>query len=296
MASSQESSSYLALITRILDHGEHRNGRNGGTVSLFGERLEFDLKVGFPLMTTKRVFWRGIVEELLWFMRGSTDANELSDKGVHIWDGNTSRAFLDSVGLRNLPEGSIGPGYGFQWRNFGGAYPSMEGGVDQLRYIIEELTNNPTSRRAVLSAWNPMQLKEMALPPCHITYIFHLSERDGLSCQMQMRSCDVCAGLPFNIASTALLTTLIAKVLHVQLGRVVVVTGDTHIYAEHVKAAKMQVARAPYAFPELVMKKEAPDVKAPIEEKIKWLEGLAFEDLELLNYTCHPALKYPMIA
>jgi thymidylate synthase len=287
--------SYLALMTRVLEQGERREGRNGATRSLFGERLEFDLKAGFPLLTTKRVFWRGVVEELLWFLRGSTDAKELSAKGIHIWDGNTSREFLDSVGLIDVPEGSIGQGYGFQWRCFGGSFPERAGGFDQIRYLLEELGARPASRRAVLSAWNPLQMHRMALPPCHFTYVFYCSERDGLSCQMQMRSCDVGAGLPFNIASTALLTTLLATLLHVPAHRVVIVTGDTHLYEVHLESALEQTKRTPFSCPALTIRKEPPPREAAVEEKLAWLEGLSFEDFCLEGYVCHPPLKYAMV-
>lgn len=286
---------YLQLMKRILEEGEDRVGRNGGTRSLFGQRLEFDLKKGFPLLTTKRVFWRGVVEELLWFLRGSTDANELSAKGIHIWDGNTSREFLDSVGLHDLPEGSIGQGYGFQWRCFGGNFPDRTEGVDQLHYVVEELTKNPTGRRALLSAWNPKQLHRMALPPCHFTYLFYLSEKHGLSCQMQMRSCDVGAGLPFNIASTALFTTLLAALLHVPAHRIIIVTGDTHLYEAHLESAHQQIQRTPHPLPMLSVTKQAPPKDASTAEKIAWLESLTYDDFCLDNYVCHPPLKYAMI-
>lgn len=286
---------YLQLMRRILHEGEDRHGRNGGTRSVFGERLEFNLKDGFPLLTTKRVFWRGVVEELLWFLRGSTDATELASKGIHIWDGNTSRAFLDSVGLHDLPEGSIGQGYGFQWRCFGGTWPDRGDGVDQVRYVLEQLTSDPMGRRALLSAWNPKQLHRMALPPCHFTYLFYLSERDGLSCQMQMRSCDVGAGLPFNIASTALFTTLLATLLHVPAHKIVIVTGDTHLYNEHLESAQVQVERVPMQPPTLRVKKPAPVKDSSIDDKLAWLESLTFEDFDLDNYEYHPPLKYAMI-
>jgi thymidylate synthase len=286
---------YLDLMRRVLEEGEDRLGRNGGTRSLFGQRLEFDLTKGFPLLTTKRVFWRGVVEELLWFLRGSTDATELTKKGVRIWDGNTSREFLDSIGLADLPEGSIGQGYGFQWRCFGGTFPDKQDGVDQIRYLLEQLTTNPLGRRAVLSAWNPQQMHRMALPPCHFTYIFYLSERDGLSCQMQMRSCDVGAGLPFNIASTALFTTLLATLLHVPAHRIVIVTGDTHLYHVHLESAKQQIERTPLAFPSLTVMREAPPKNSSIDDKIQWLESLTFQDFEVKGYAHHLPLKYEMV-
>lgn len=285
---------YLSLMRNILANGEVRKGRNGTTKSIFGNRLEFDLSKGFPLLTTKRVFWRGVVEELCWFLRGSTNANELKEKGVHIWDGNTSRAFLDSVGLHDEPEGHIGAGYGYQWRAFGGDYPTRENGVDQLRYVLTELSENPHGRRAVLSAWNPKQLDRMALPPCHMVYQFFVGEK-GLSCMMMMRSCDVGAGLPFNIASTSLLTHLIAHVLHLATDKVVVVMGDTHIYEEHFESAAQQIERAPYAPPSFQVCKAPPAKDAPVEEKLAWLETLTAEDVKIDGYQCHPPLKYAMV-
>lgn len=285
---------YLQLMRNILEHGEERRGRNGVTKSIFGNRLEFDFRKGFPLLTTKRVFWRGVVEELFWFLRGSTNANELKDKGVHIWDGNSTREFLDSVGLMDVPEGHIGAAYGYQWRYSGADFPSTANGVDQVRYLLEELTNNPHGRRAVLNAWNPKQLHLMALPPCHMSYQFFIGN-EGLSCMMMMRSCDVGAGLPFNIASTALFTYLMAHVLHVAPHRIIVVMGDTHIYEEHFESAAIQIERSPYVMPTVYIKKEAPPKDSPVQEKLQWLEGLTFEDVEVRDYQCHPALKYTMV-
>lgn len=285
---------YLDLLNHILNHGEERHGRNGLTLSTFGERLVFDLKQGFPLLTTKRVFWRGIVEELLWFLRGSTDATELQEKGVHIWDGNTTREFLDNVGLHAVPEGQIGAGYGFQWRAFGGDYPLRRGGVDQIRYILSELKTNPHGRRAVLVAWNPKQLQMAALPPCHFAYQFYIG-KNGLSCQMQMRSCDVCAGLPFNIASTSLLTHLLAHLLGLEADRVCIVMGDTHVYEEHFQNAREQLARSPLTPPTLRILRPAPH-DATVDDMVMWLETLTSADVEIHGYNHHPPLKYAMVA
>jgi thymidylate synthase len=284
---------YLDLLGRLVADGERRDGRNGATRSLFGERLSFDLKKGFPLFTTKRVFWRGVVEELLWFVRGSTDATELSAKGVKIWDGNTSRGFLDSVGLRDEPEGSIGAGYGFQWRSFGGAYPERDGGVDQLRYVVRELVDNPHGRRAILSAWNPKQLDMAALPPCHFAYQFYRGEK-GLSCQLHMRSSDVCAGLPFNVASSALLTHLIARAIGESVDRLIVTIGDAHVYEPHVETALVQISREPFEPPSLSIRRRPP--VGGVDAIVGWLETLCAEDVSVETYVYHPALKYDMIA
>lgn len=295
MTTAHEEYQYLELISKILIEGEKRTGRNGTTASTFGERLVFNIgENGFPLLTTKRVFWRGIVEELLWFLRGSTNVADLQYKNVHIWDGNSTREFLDSVGLPDVPENNIGAGYGYQWRCFGGDYPSRENGVDQLDFILRELEYNPTGRRAVLNLWNPKQLTKAALPPCHFTYVFYRGDR-GLSCQMQMRSCDVCAGLPFNIGSTALFTSILAHVLQIPVDKIIIVTGDTHVYESHVENAMEQIKRDPYKFPKLKITKEAPGQNATIDEKIHWIESLEFTDFTLEDYVYHPPISYPMV-
>lgn len=286
---------YLDLVQDILDNGEWRDGRNGRTLSVFSRRLEFDVQTnGFPLLTTKRVFWRGIVEELLWFLRGSTNTTELADKGIHIWDGNSSREFLDSVGLHDVATGYIGAGYGHQWRNFGGELDGSNDGVDQLYNVLYELANNPHGRRAVLSAWNPQQLNKAALPPCHMMYQFYMGHK-GLSCQMTQRSADVAAGLPFNIASTSLFTSILAHILRVPVDRVIIDVGDTHIYEQHIDNIKKQCMRDIKAFPRVSIAKDPPPSTAKTDDKIKWIEELAFEDFILADYDPHPALKFEMI-
>jgi thymidylate synthase len=291
-----EEHGYINLLSTIIEHGEERDSRNGKTYSLFGEKLEFNIANGsYPLLTTKKMFWRGIVEELLWFLRGSTDANELKEKNVHIWDGNTTREFLDSRGLYHYEEGECGPIYGYQWRSFGGNYPRKEGGVDQVRFVLNELFTNPHGRRAVLSAWNPKQMDMMCLPPCHVLYNFYVG-KNGLSCQMYQRSCDTCAGLPFNIASTALLTHIFAKVLHMEADKIVIVIGDTHVYEEHINGAKEQITRTPLQPPTIVIAKDPPPKDATVDEKLQWIESLTFEDFQLVGYESHGLIKYPMIA
>lgn len=287
---------YLALLRKILDNGDTRTGRNGKTKSVFGERLEFDVaNCGFPLLTTKRMFWKGIVEELLWFIRGSTDANELNERGVFIWKGNSTRDFLDSRGLTEYAEGECGPIYGYQWRCFDGDFPAREGGVDQLKYVLKELTENPYGRRAIMTGWNPKQLDQMCLPPCHVLYNFYVSAERGLSCQMYQRSCDTCAGLPFNIASTALLTSIIAAVLHIPVDKIIIVIGDTHIYEQHFDNAREQAQRTPFTFPRLRINKECPPTSATVEEKLAWIESMCFDDFELENYMSHRLIKYEMV-
>ncbi|KAJ1897086.1 Thymidylate synthase, partial [Coemansia sp. IMI 209127] len=244
-AANAEEKQYLDLIREILEKGERRGDRTGtGTVALFAPpQLRFSLADDvFPLLTTKRVFWRGVVEELLWFVGGRTDANVLRDKGVHIWDGNGSREFLDARGLTHRREGDLGPVYGFQWRHFGAQYTDADTdysgqGVDQLAAVIQTIRENPTDRRIILSAWNPADMAAMALPPCHMFAQFFVSnagtDEATLSCQMYQRSCDVGLGVPFNIASYALLTRMIAKVTGLKPGHFVHCMGDTHIYANH---------------------------------------------------------------
>lgn len=290
----RQEAGYLHLLQKILDEGEEKTGRNGGTLSLFGEQLRFDLKEGFPLLTTKNMFWRGIVEELLWFLRGDTDATTLIKKNVNIWTDNSTREFLDKRGL-DYKEGQCGPIYGFQWRCFDGDYPNICNGVDQLRYVIQELCTCPASRRAVLTAWNPKQLDAMCLPPCHVMYHFSLSSSKGLSCHMCQRSCDSCAGLPFNIASTALLTHIIAQVLEVPVNEVIISIGDAHVYCEHVEGAREQIQRTPYPFPKIHIRTQAPGKLASVDDNLKWIESLEFDDFVLTDRVAHGPIKYKMI-
>jgi dihydrofolate reductase / thymidylate synthase len=246
---------YLDLVGDIISAGAVRGDRTGtGTVSLFGKSMRFNLRGGvFPLLTTKRVFWRGVAEELLWFVSGSTDATALAAKGIGIWDGNGSRAFLDSVGLGHREEGDLGPVYGFQWRHWGAAYKTKRddykgAGIDQLAECIRLIKTDPTSRRIVMSAWDPASLPAMALPPCHMFCQFYVAGGE-LSCQMYQRSGDVGLGVPFNIASYALLTRLVAQVCGLVPGDLVHVLGDAHVYANHVEPLREQLLNSPRPFP-----------------------------------------------
>jgi len=276
---------YLILLKFILNYGIKKETRNGFTYSYFGSLLRFDVNNGntFPLLTTKKVFFRGIVEELLWFLRGSTNSKELENKGINIWKGNSSREYLDSIGFHNYPEGELGPIYGYQWRSFNGE-------IDQLRYLLEELELN-NSRRALISAWNPVQLKQQALPPCHILYNFYKNDDQNLSCMMYMRSADLFLGVPFNIASTTLLTMIIAKVMNMKVKEICITICDIHIYEEHVEQVKIQLENEIYKSPEVIIKKEIDNKKLTIDEKIKWIEELKFEDFELKNYKSNPSIK-----
>ncbi|AHA54694.1 thymidylate synthase [Emiliania huxleyi virus 86] len=281
---------YLQLISKVLEHGEYRSDRTGtGTVSLFGETMRFNLSTHFPLLTTKRTYWKGIVEELLWFIRGSTNANELAAKNVKIWDGNGSRDFLDSVGLVDNEEGDLGPVYGFQWRHFGADYKTMHDsydsqGTDQLQNVIDQIKNNPTSRRIIMSAWNPNALEKMALPPCHLMCQFYV--HDGmLSCQMYQRSADIGLGVPFNIASYALLTCLIAHFTNLKPGEFIHVIGDAHVYTNHIDALKTQLKRKPYDFPTI-----------HINNMPKTIFDVTSDDIILNDYKCHPKIHMDMSA
>lgn len=279
-----EEAAYLDLCKKIIEEGELREDRTGtGTYSLFAPpQIRFSLKDNvFPLLTTKRTFYRGVVEELLWFVAGNTNAKDLSEKDVHIWDGNGSREFLDKRGLTENREGDLGPVYGFQWRHFGAAYEGCDAnytgkGVDQLQQIIDQIKSNPFDRRILLSAWNPAAVDKMALPPCHILCQFYVSMRDGvkrLSCQMYQRSCDMGLGVPFNIASYSLLTIMIAHVCGIEPGEFIHVMGDAHVYSNHVEALKQQIARTPGEFPKLVIKR-----------KVDSIDDFKYEDFDLQGY------------
>ena len=277
---------YLNLLNFILNNGTKKETRNGFTYSHFGSLLRFNVNDGqsFPLLTTKKVFIRGIIEELLWFLRGSTNSKELEEKGINIWKGNSSREYLDSIGLFSYPEGELGPIYGFQWRKFNGK-------IDQIRYVLEELELK-NSRRALLSAWNPVQLKQQALPPCHILYNFYKNDDENLSCMMYMRSADLFLGVPFNIASTAILCMIIAKVMGMRSKDICISICDNHIYEEHLEQVKQQLNNEIYESPQMIIKKDFDKSKyISIDEKIKWIEELKFEDFELSNYKSHSTIK-----
>ncbi|XP_049861300.1 thymidylate synthase [Schistocerca gregaria] len=280
---------YLKHIERIISHGNKKSDRTGvGTLSLFGAQMRYSLREGvFPLFTTKRVFWRAVVEELLWFIRGSTNAKELQAKGINIWNGNSSREFLDSLGFHDREEGDLGPVYGFQWRHFGAGYKgphaNYEGkGVDQLQQVINMLRSNPDDRRIIMSAWNPPDLGLMALPPCHCLVQFYVANGE-LSCQLYQRSADMGLGVPFNVASYALLTCMLAAVTNLKPGEFIHTTGDTHVYLNHIEALKVQIKREPRPFPKLVIKRQVADI-----------EEFKLEDFELQNYNPHPKIEMEM--
>ncbi len=282
---------------------EIRMDRTGtGTVSVFGRQFRFDLSNnGVPLLTTKKLHWRKVVEELLWFARGETDAKELQKRGVHIWDGNSSRAFLDSVGLRDNVDGDIGPGYGFQWRHYGaeynngpksGDFAKYDGqGIDQLAHVEHLLKTDPFSRRIVMTAWNPAAMSRMALPPCHAMVQFYVEQSDGerrLSCHMYQRSVDTFLGFPWNIASYAVLTHLLAMRAGMSASELIISTGDTHLYSDHVDAARKQLNCAPLPIPRI-------EIDPSVAFK-NWEDIQVDTDISVIGYYSHPVISAKMSA
>lgn len=285
---------YLGLIRNILSKGSTEHGRNGSTKSLFGYSMRFSLADGqWPLLTTKRVAWKTCAHELLWFIRGSTNNQELIDKGVHIWDANASRTFLDSRGLHNNAVNDLGPVYGHQWRHFNAPYHDCHTdytgqGVDQLQQIIDALKTpeGRTSRRLVMSAWNPCHLDQMALPPCHVLVQFHVRDHRYLSCALYQRSGDVGLGVPFNIASYSLLTHIVAKHCGLETEDFVYFLGNAHIYEGHVAALEQQILREPYPFPRI-----------NIDRAHDRIEDYQVSDIVFdTPYRYHETLKMDMVA
>ncbi|XP_059460744.1 putative bifunctional dihydrofolate reductase-thymidylate synthase [Corylus avellana] len=279
---------YLKLVQEIISSGTQKDDRTGtGTLSKFGCQMRFNLRRSFPLLTTKRVFWRGVVEELLWFISGSTNAKVLQEKDIHIWDGNASRDYLDSIGLSDRKEGDLGPIYGFQWRHFGARYTNMHAdytgqGFDQLSDVIDKIKNRPDDRRIILSAWNPSDLKLMALPPCHMFAQFYVANGE-LSCQMYQRSADMGLGVPFNIASYALLTCMIAHVCGLTPGDFIHVIGDAHVYNTHIKPLQEQLQKLPKPFPILKINPDKKDI-----------DSFVAADFKLIGYDPHQKIEMKM--
>jgi thymidylate synthase len=288
-----EEHQYLNLIDNILKNGTWEEGRNGKTKSIFGSMMRFSLKDGkIPILTTKKTAWKTCLKELLWFIRGETDNKLLQTQNVHIWDGNTTREFLDSRGLHHYREGLIGPGYGFQWRHFNAEYDQetggpVEKGVDQLQQIIDALKDpaQRTSRRLVMSAWNPCQLNEMALPPCHLLCQFNVHDGNKLSCSMFQRSNDEACGTTINIASYSFLTHLLAKHCGLEAYEFVYFKGNCHIYEEHIDGLKLQITREPFPFPTVSIKE--------LRENIS---DYTVDDFVLENYQHHEPIKFQMVA
>lgn len=286
-----EEDQYLDMIRDILREGSLEEGRNGYTKSLFGGAMRFSLKNNtIPLLTTKKVAWKTCFRELMWFIRGQTDNKVLQEQKVKIWNVNASREFLDSRGLTHLKENDLGPVYGHQWRHFNAKYTTCHEdytnkGVDQLGNIIKMLKDpsTRTSRRMVMSAWNPCQLDEMALPPCHVLTQFHVTNGKELSCSLYQRSCDIGLGVPFNIASYSFLTHLIAKHCDLVPKDFVYFMGNVHIYDDHFERLKDQALRTPYTFPTL-----------KVLNKHNTIEEYSLDDIQLENYKYHPPIQMKM--
>jgi len=293
LAGKHEEYQYLDLINDILEEGTMEEGRNGLTKSIFGAAMHFSLENGtVPLLTTKRVAWKTCLKELFWFIRGDTNNENLQKEGVAIWNDNASRNFLDSRGLTHLRENDLGPVYGHQWRHFNAPYTTCDEnyngkGVDQLAQIIKCLKDplQRTSRRMVMSAWNPCQLDEMALPPCHILAQFNVTGGNKLSCCMFQRSGDVGLGVPFNIASYSFLTHLLAKHCDLEPFEFIYYLGNAHIYNDHIESLIEQAKRKPHEFPTMT-----------INIKRENINHYVFDDFELRNYKHHDIVKMKMVA
>jgi thymidylate synthase len=318
---SHEEYQYLNLIENILENGHWEEGRNGKTKSIFGSSMRFSLKDGkIPILTTKKTAWKTCLKELLWFIRGQTDNKILKEQGVHIWDANASREFLDSRGLTDYKVDELGPIYGFQWRAFNKPYFSnsrekfihnawewqkgacgpmdlelerdyndllSSRGIDQLQQIIDALKDpsQRTSRRLIMTAWNPCQLDQMALPPCHILCQFNVHDGNKLSCSMYQRSVDTILGQPFNITSYSFLTHLIAKHCGLEAYEFVYFMGNCHLYENAIDAAKLQITREPFEFPTVTIKESRDDIN-----------DYQVSDFEIHNYQSHEAIKVAMVA
>ncbi len=256
---------YLSLMQQILERGVQKDDRTGtGTLSLFGEQMRFDLSQGFPLVTTKKLHTRSIFYELLWFLKGETNIQYLVDNNVHIWD-----AWADE-------KGELGPIYGSQWRS----WPTCDGqSIDQISQLITDIKTNPDSRRLIVSAWNVADVEHMALPPCHLLFQFYVAQ-GKLSCQLYQRSADFFIGVPFNIASYALLTHLVAQQCDLEVGEFIWTGGDVHLYLNHIEQVKLQLSRQTYELPQLIIKNKPTDIFS-----------YKFEDFEIINYQSHPHIK-----
>lgn len=256
---------YHELLQHILKHGQVKDDRTGtGTLSIFGYQMRFDLNEGFPLVTTKKIHIKSIIHELLWFLNGDTNISYLNKNGVTIWN-----EWADA-------DGNLGPVYGYQWRS----WPDNKGGhIDQISNLIKQIKNNPNSRRLIITAWNPAQIEDMALPPCHALFQFYI-HNNKLSCQLYQRSADVFLGVPFNIASYALLTMMIAQVCKLNLGEFIHTFGDVHLYSNHIEQAKLQLSRSTLTLPTMIINKE-----------INSIFDFKYEDFNLIGYNPHPAIK-----
>lgn len=286
-----EEHQYLNLIRDVIEYGTDETGRNGITRMVFGCAMDFSLLNNqIPILTTKRVAHRTCLRELLWFISGNTDNRVLQQQGVGIWNGNGSRDFLDQVGLTRYQEGDLGPVYGFQWRHFNAPYSDCEQdysnqGIDQLQQVIDSLKDpdKRSSRRLLITAWNPCQIEEMVLPPCHVLMQFNVREGKYLSCSLYQRSGDIGLGVPFNIASYSLLTHLIAHHCDLEAERFIYYLGNAHIYDDHIDALKSQLANQPYSFP-----------KVRITQHYNDIADYNIDDFELHDYKSHEKITMEM--
>ncbi len=275
-----EEMQYIDLVKRIIKDGYRTSNRTGvDTLTVYGNTMEFSLHDGtIPLLTTKKMAWKSVVIELLWFISGSTNTKFLLDNDVHIWDGNTTREFLDSRGLFDLNVGDVGPSYGYQWR-----FHNDEQPIDQLQNCIDQIINDPESRRIIMTAWNPKMIDKMALPPCHILCQFHVNTvLNELNCHIYQRSADVGLGIPFNIASYSLLVHLICGIVNINPGKLIYTTSNTHIYTNHIDGLLEQIMRDPYKFPK---------VKINTQKKI---DDYKYDDIELIEYNYYNQIKLIM--
>ena len=282
---------YLNMIETVIEENNEYIGRNGKTLSIFGGVMHFDLTNNkLPLLTTKKLAYKTCLKELLWFISGNTSNDILNHQNVHIWDGNSSRQYLDSIGLTERTEGDLGPIYGFQWRHYNANYVGCNNnynnqGIDQINNIINDLKNPETrnSRRLILTAWNPCPLKEIALPPCHILCQFNVTNNTKLSCSLYQRSGDLGLGVPFNIASYSFLTHLIAKICNLEAYEFIYNLGNVHIYDDHVINLKTQLTRVPYEFPTITINNNSSNI-----------DDYKLEDFEINNYKSHESIKLLM--
>ena len=283
---------YINLLKDILDLGNLEKGRNGNTLVTIGSVMHFSLEnKNIPILTTKKTAWKTCLKELLWFIKGQTSNKILNDQNVHIWDGNSSKEFLESRGLDYSIDGDLGPIYGFQWRHFNAQYDTCNHdynnkGIDQLQDVINTLKDpeKRTSRRMIVSAWNPCQLNDMALPPCHVMFQFHVTHGNKLSCTMYQRSIDIICGSPFNIASYSFLTHLLAHHCDLEPYEFIYYMGNCHIYEDHIESAKEQIEREPYDFPKL-----------HILNKKENINDYEISDFDVVDYTHHSPIKVKMV-
>ncbi|WP_201586949.1 thymidylate synthase [Psychrobacter jeotgali] len=281
MIISKNEQAYLDLLTHVLANGTEKGDRTGtGTLSHFGAQLRFNLADGFPLLTTKKVHFKSIVYELLWFLSGSTQVDYLQQNGVRIWN---EWATGEQTARFNRPAGDLGPIYGHQWRNYGASKDDsgnyLTDGVDQISQVVEQIKTNPNSRRLIISGWNPKEADQVALPPCHTLFQFFVAD-NKLSCQLYQRSADLFLGVPFNIASYALLTHMVAKVCDLEVGEFIWTGGDCHIYQNHREQVKLQLTRKLYDLPTLKLNPAVKDIFA-----------FNYEDISVEGYESHPAIK-----